>query len=224
MSTHPYNRRPWWSDPSLIGLLVANGFTIWLVLTEDPSLTDALWIYWGQSVVIGLLTIARIFAYGIAPEKMMQSIQQAKAPLSQTVANRIAKWLLAPFFLVHYGGFHLVYALFLLAFSADIDNATGFGGQETHVTVIVTAVSFFAFAHVLSFVLHHHAEKARKTTVDEFISRAYGRIIPMHFTILLGGFLTAFFKDASLSVMLLFLTLKAVSDVGAHIAEHRNEA
>lgn len=224
MTVIPIKSRRWWTDPTLIGLIIANALTIWFVVPEQPSLLNALWIYWGQSVVIGLFTIARVVTYGTAPAVMVQSIRQSGASAKATTINRIAKWMYAPFFLLHYGGFHLGYAIFLGIFSADINNVSGFGGQAINLGVITPAIIAFALAHSYSFFIHRNQELRQATSVDVLTGRAYQRIIPMHLTIVLGGLILSFFSAGSTTVLLLFLCLKAASDIGAHIVEHREEA
>jgi hypothetical protein len=44
----------------------------------------------------------------------------------------------------------------------------------------------------------------------------YGRIIPMHFTIIFGGW----FGAESTGALLIFLVLKTLADVIMHMAEH----
>jgi hypothetical protein len=76
-------------DRSLWFLLLANGVTILLAIAQDWNLSTLLWIYWCQSVTIGVLNFVRMLELG-EPKP-------------------------AIFFLLHYGFFHLGYLVFLTA-------------------------------------------------------------------------------------------------------------
>ncbi|MEL7027840.1 MAG: DUF6498-containing protein, partial [Pseudomonadota bacterium] len=83
------------NDPSLWGVLAGNAFSIALAIADGWTLNDIMWVYWGQSIVIGVMNVARILT--------------TRAPGVQT-GQRIGT---AVFFTVHYGIFHAVYAAFL---------------------------------------------------------------------------------------------------------------
>lgn len=75
------------ADTSTAFLIFANVVTIIIAVAFKWNVIDVMWIYWAQSVIIGLIAIARIL-------------------LSK-------QFFTAGFFLAHYGLFHLVYFLFL---------------------------------------------------------------------------------------------------------------
>ena len=54
------------------------------------------------------------------------------------------------------------------------------------------------------------------------MSRPYARIIPMHLTIILGGFFLMS-GIVNVFVLVLFLVLKTGADLKMHFSEHENE-
>jgi hypothetical protein len=74
----------------------------------------------------------------------------------------------------------------------------------------------FPVGHGFSYRHNRERDRERTPNIGCIMFLPYGRIIPMHFTIILGGFVGAE-TGGSLP---LFLGLKTVADVAMHMVEH----
>ena len=188
-------------DPPLLSLLLANGITIALALVQEWALGTVLAVYWFQSVTIGLFTFVRLLG----------------APTGGDGRERGRSLALAGFFAVHYGFFHLVYLIFLVVFAF-----TGLFGIADPLGIALGCAVFFA-NHLVSYLWYRPREEA---SPDAIFVEPYARIVPMHVTIIAGVFVTMLLPGAEGAriVLLLFLLLKAVADVAAHLKKHARAA
>jgi hypothetical protein len=188
-------------DLSILTLLVSNLVTAYLAVTQHWPLVNLLWVYWFQSVTIGLFTVLRIIT--TKNDAVAQMIDKEHSTNSNPI---VLKVILAVFFLVHFGLFHLVYAAFLSAGSLFWPVMNGFKATE----IIVPAIVFFV-NHLFSYLYHRGEENM--TNIFLLFFFPYARILPMHLTILLLGLFSSV-------LMPLFLILKTLADLLMHVAEH----
>jgi len=89
---------------------------------------------------------------------------------------------MAGFFTLHYGGFHWGYYTFLTDFGLlRYVNVLG------NVDILFTC-GLFIFYHLFSFLYYWH-EMVQADRFRQLFVRPYYRIIPMHITLILGGFM-----------------------------------
>lgn len=189
-------------DPSLVGVIASNLLSIILATVFDWDLGEILWIYWAQNVIIGLSNFARIMSL---QEFTTKGLSSNGRPVPET---QKAKRDTAFFFLVHYGFFHFVYAVFLAA-QHPVNLAAS--GDLAFLTV---AIAGFALTHGYSFIHNKGADfRHRKPNLGAMLFYPYMRVLPMHFIILAGAFLGG-------GAMTVFMLMKTVADAGMHIAEH----
>jgi hypothetical protein len=195
-------------DWSLWLLLLANGVTIVLAVTQNWNVLGLMWIYWFQNIVIGFFNFQRIrWLKEFSTEGFMINGQPAEP--TQGTKNYFAR-----FFLLHYGGFHLVYFIFLLIFSLTgmLSGAGVNALSSADLKYIVPTALLFLGNHVFSYFYNRPRDTPRQN-IGSLMFYPYARIIPMHLTIILGAFLGG--------GLLLFLLLKALADVIMHVVEHR---
>lgn len=190
-------------DQSTWILLLSNLLTIGLAVFQQLSFGTVIWIYWVQSVVIGLFNTVRIFSLDKFSTEGFTSNGQPVEPNS--VASKVQTGI---FFLVHYGLFHLVYAFFLFASFPDVD-----------LWYIAVGAAIFFSNHLLSFFEHWKEDRRHIPNLGSMMFRPYLRIIPMHITIVLFGV-----AIQSTGTFLVFLLLKTVADVAMHVLEHRKHS
>lgn len=168
-----------------------------------------LFSYWMENVVVGLINIVKmVMARGLDPD----SHRRGGACFS------------IPFFIFHYGLFTLVHGSFIVSFFSD----RGGGGdmdvffatvRELLPTVWPVFVSL-SISHGISFWKHFVKEKEyEKISVREQMFVPYGRVILMHFIVLLGGFI-AHKLGGPKPVLLALLLVKVYVDVRSHVKEH----
>ncbi len=202
-------------DPTLQSLLLSNLLTIFIAVLLNWNLIEILWVYWGQSVIIGFFNFLKML----------------KVSFSQTedVGFLAISLFMSFFFLLHYGGFHFVYFFFLLGFSfapGVFANLVPINILNFVPVLLITLVILF-INHLFSFL--YYSKKIENYSFDQtnfligkLMVRPYIRIIPMHLTIIFGTFLLAlgFFNSF---VLFLFLLLKTFADLKMHISEHKED-
>ena len=194
------SRFRWLLDPSLWVLLAANGVTIYFALKEGWNIGTLLWIYWIQSVMIGVFHFIRILRL----ERF--STEGIKGDADMVGSHIWLKSFYAVFFAMHYGMFHFVYLIFLIV---GVFTPV-FGSSAPEWTQVGWVSLLFFVNHLFSF-LFNQSRDAHEQNVGQVMMYPYARIIPMHLTIIFGGFINA---------LPFFLILKAGADAVMHILEH----
>jgi hypothetical protein len=189
-------------DTSTLLLILSNLFALVLALIEGWKVSELMWVYWAQSVVIGYFNWRRI---RLLREFSTDGLRMNNRPVPPT---KKAQRQVASFFAIHYGGFHAGYLAFLLAEGRPLTRASLIG--------IVAAVAVFAANHRFSFSRNLERDLSRKPNLGRVMLFPYARIIPMHLTIVLGGHLSG----DSVGRLVLFLVLKTGADVVMHVIEH----
>lgn len=208
---------------SLITLLIANGLAIWQFSVSGGDIIEVLWIYWLQSVIIGLVNVWRIIT---VPLKVtaLNNVQVPKNILgANNTAGPLVRFGAAAFFVLHYGLFHLGYAAFLAIFSKPGVAINGLGSEATttdqlftgHVSMVWLVISALTFAvhHTITFLIERKQLKMHPETapdIQEVMGRPYSRIIPMHMIIIFGPWIT--FLLGNTYVFVFFMLLKTIAD------------
>lgn len=187
-------------DSSSITLLVSNIIVIFLAIVQKWDVSEVLWVYWMQSVIIGFFQFLRILSLRNFSTENFTINNKPVLPTNGT------KIFTAFFFLFHYGFFHLIYAILIFNFFIP--------GQPFDFTYIFLGGFIFFINHSFSY-FHNRIKEAQKIqNLGQLMFSPYLRIIPMHLIIIFG----TFFGQASLTI---FLTLKTLADLLMHIFKHR---
>lgn len=211
-------------DKAMYGIVAANVATVALALWDDWPLLLMLWPYWCQSVIIGWFARKRILAlhdFSAGGFRINDQPVDATVPTKARVAN---------FFALHYGGFHLIYLLFLVVLSgilvagvvapelvqAPADELAQAGRLRVYDPLLVLGLAAcFWFSHRASHREHLTADLAHPPNIGTLMFLPYLRVVPMHLTIILA------IPLGGAGGVLLFGTLKTVADVLMHRFEHR---
>ena len=198
---------------STLSLIFSNVLVIIFAIIDNLSALDVLWIYWSQSVIIGIFNFIKIITL---KEFSTEGFKQGN---KQVLPTKSAKISTAFFFLFHYGFFHVVYAVFLGGFSNFMRNGTN--GNETN--FIFYAATTFFISYLIEFINSRKEEQEVLPNLGKLMFAPYARIIPMHLTIILGGFIGAagsfFSADTNLAIIVLFTSIKTVVDLITHSAD-----
>jgi hypothetical protein len=190
-----------YSDRSLTFLLITNLATMVLAVLQQWNITDLLWIYWGQNVVIGYYNMHRIVDLDrFSTGGFIISIRPVE-PTSET------RRCTAVCFALLYGLFHLVYGVFLLT---TFRIHSGFP-----VAGVLLCILAFWFTHRFSY-RYNRERDSDIPNIGSLMFFPYVRIIPMNLVILLGGPIAG---DDPVALVLL-LMLKTLADVALHVIEH----
>jgi len=208
------------SSPPVLSLIVANIVTIALAILGNWDVATVMFIYWAQSVIIGVFTVVTILLAEVPPEKPRKEPHEPAPGKPRTIHIRnpwAARGILAGFFAVHYGFFHWGYYTFIV--ESGIFGAVNFADPG----LWLSCGLFFA-NHLYSFVVYRRRGMTGAQDIGEIFFRPYQRIFPMHLTIIFGGILLLVLEflgiQSTLPVLVLFLVLKTAADARAHIGKH----
>jgi hypothetical protein len=184
-------------DPGFWLLIGINVYLIYHYFQSPQLFTTLIWLYWSQSVMMGLFNCLDIITVRAATAAPGSKEQPGLA------GTRVG---VAIFFAAHYGVFHFVYSMFLVTMKPQypIDWAL----------FRYFLIAFFV-GQVITFVQHKVQQRKNGSSIGAMFFLPYLRILPMHFTILIP----AFFHNAPLGV---FLVLKCIADVAMYIATKPN--
>ncbi|RDV01105.1 DUF6498-containing protein [Undibacter mobilis] len=183
-------------------LLGVNLGVIGLAVTQDWSLATVLASYWLQSIIIGLFQAQKMADLTVFST---EGVKMNDVPVQPTVATKRG---MVAFFLVHYGFFHLVYAMFIVQYGAI---AWG--------DVALSGLAFFA-NHLFSYLDNRGRVRKVPPNIGTMMAFPYIRILPMH-AFIIGGALLAATGGWAIA---LFMALKTIADEAMHIIEHRDAA
>ena len=189
------------SRPLLL-LLASNLLTIVLALVQHWDVAVLMWIYWGQSLVIGYYNVHRILGLERFSTRGFRINHRPVAPTRRTQRQT------AGFFTLHYGLFHLFYGLFMV-------NDAALGNDVSLFMVMVCIVAFW-LNHGYSYRHTRARDRERVPNIGSIMFFPYLRIVPMHLMILFGH---AFMDNGPLA-LLFFLLLKTAADAAMHVVGH----
>lgn len=178
---------------SALALIAANLVPLIGVFVLGWSVTSILVVYWVESVIIGVLNIPRIFA---------------------TNGSVSGKLFISAFFSVHFGLFCFGHAVFLISL---FEARPVFEQLRSGGALLYTALGFF-ISHAISLAVRFsRREFADKTPNDQLVA-PYGRVMIMHATVLIGGYLMQRF-GAPMMALIFLIALKTAVDYAAHRRE-----
>ncbi|MCW5908255.1 MAG: hypothetical protein KIS94_10370 [Chitinophagales bacterium] len=178
-------------DPSFWTLLAINLALVAYYIYYQTGFRTLVWIYWFQSGIIGFFNFLNLLT--------IRNIKPGSFTVNDKPVTKDsqARWL-ALFFAFHYGIFHFVYIIFLYGIT-DSKEPFDFG-------LFKISVGAFFLDQLWGFIRAKQWEKTNQTNPGTLFFLPYLRIVPMHLTILLPGFLKAF------SHLTVFLVLKTLAD------------
>ena len=181
------------TDPAFLFLILINAYCIWYYQKNLGEFYTIVFLYWGQSVLIGLFNFVDLLTVkNIIPG----SIKINEKPVDNSSKS---KGCAATFFAFHYGMFHLVYGIFILVQSKlDIDFRFAFIG-----------LAAFSLNLIMEFVRHKQWQNNNAVNLGAMFFLPYLRIIPMHLMILGPIFLN--WKASTI-----FLVLKTAADLAMY--------
>lgn len=199
--------------PSAWVLVVVNLLPIVGVFVFGWNPFDLIIAYWVENLVIGVLNYFKIL---IAQGDYKKG--EVKIDAGAGIKTMVNKIYLAHFFLFHYGIFTAVHGVFVFTMFAE---ASGTVGANTIFSLIGFGLALL-FSHIFSFFYNFLGkDEYQLNSPDYYFSLPYGRIFPIHITIIIGGLFTQT-VGASWPLAVVFVILKIIIDLGGHFVEHKN--
>lgn len=195
---------------SVIALIVVNLFPIFGVIYWGWELFPIMLLYWSENVIIGFYNVLRMIACSPKPK-----------------VGWFAKLFLIPFFIIHYGGFTIGHGAVIVTFFGQ-PYFEGVSGPRLEILWQIVrqyglpyAMLSIFLSHGYSFVMNFLRKgEYKQVTLQRLMMRPYGRIVILHVTLIFGAFIIEILKSP-LIVLLLFILLKIMIDLWAHMREHR---
>jgi hypothetical protein len=189
---------PWWRPGkahrlSAAVVVATNAAVLWQAASGGWSLGSLLWTYWWQSVVLGGLHMLRLVLlrrYDTTGLKRGDGVPIQPSPH--------LPGCMALLFAVHFGLFHLVYALFLAVLAVRF----GAGGTSA------AAVAMLGVGQLFQFVESLRRDRAGRPNLGALFITPYARILPMHLILIAGIWFVS-----GLPALLLFVALKTAAEI-----------
>jgi hypothetical protein len=207
----------------VISLIFANLVTIILAILGNWDLATMMFIYWAQSIIIGIFTVISLLGADTAAlgADLQKPIDERGG--SEKISPRFVwtyKCILAGFFTLHYGLFHWGYYTFIV--ESGLFGTVNFADSN----IWLSCALFFA-NHLYSHITYRHERPKGSGYVNEQFFTPYRRIIPMHLTIIFGSIVIFALEvlgiTSTILVLVFFLLLKTYSDISAHLIKHYQE-
>ncbi len=191
--------------PSAYVLLATNLIPLVGIALHNWTVFQVLLLYWCENVVVGGFNVLRMLA------------AQPKSEITWA-----GKLFLIPFFCVHYGMFTFVHGMFVVGLfggnkfggfsGATLVNAVRGAGLTLPVAALVASHGFSFFHNYLG------GGEYQRVLLPQLMFQPYGRVVVLHLTVLLGGFLVMAL-GAPVAAIVLLVGLKTAIDLGAHLRE-----
>jgi hypothetical protein len=236
MDYSPDSSRFWhtpisWRDScnrSVLSLLAANFLVIIWAVLERWSLGVLVWVYWGQSVIMGFFWLWRTMHYELQQLRRETGSQERK----RSMAPGGSDWLFeslpmyagrrnpvgtAVFFLLHYSAVHFVLAKWLVHMSRFWDVLAV---KRLPIRVFVLFGAVFIVEQYISLRRDLKANPGRRMNVGKSARLLYGHIVPIHVTIFIGTGMQESLVGEQMLVPI-FLIVKTGIDVLMHVVRKK---
>ncbi|PIR76751.1 MAG: hypothetical protein COU32_00430 [Candidatus Magasanikbacteria bacterium CG10_big_fil_rev_8_21_14_0_10_42_10] len=209
------------NTPSTYTLIGANLLPLIGVLFFSWSLTEILLIFWAETAIVGFFTFWKILLSKKIDDQEVQTIQKLKESNPEKYnglkPGKTTKFFLSVFFPVHFGGFMMGHAFFLIALFGDVGTPL----QHIDMKGILFSLSTLFISHLFSFFMNYIGKKEYLLySPQQLILQPYKRIVIMHMAVLFGGIFAEALGTPIYALIILILG-KIVVDLFSHAHEHK---
>ena len=195
---------------ALVQVAAANAVATWWAAQSGWPLLMLVVPFWLQSVVIGWFYRRRILAL---VRFRTDGFEMDGKPVPETAETRRTT---ANFLAMHYGFFHAVYAVFLVAFgfAGTLGDTSGLTRED--VWAVLGLGLLFGATQYLEHRRAVATDRGLAPNIGAMMFLPYVRVVPMHLMILVGAAL-----GSGPSAIVVFGTLKGAADVLMLVLEER---
>jgi hypothetical protein len=193
-----------------VALILANLLPLYGVLFLGWQVFPVLVLFWIENVIIGVFNVLKMLT------------ARPATPLAWA-----AKVLMVPFFCVHYGMFTFVHGIFVFAlFGGAFADDGGLLGTAAVFEALGEfqlgwAVLALFVSHAVSFAYNYIGKgEYRTASLNSLMGEPYVRIVLLHITIIVGGFIITLLSSPVYALVVL-IGAKVIGDVYTHIRQHR---
>jgi len=202
-----------WRQPSVVALILANLVPVFGVLFLHWEVFPLMFLFWSENLIVGGFNVLKMLA------------ANPSSPISW-----IGKAFIIPFFCFHYGMFTFVHGMLVIGiFGGHMSGVHGFPSFATFWQVMRDnelgwAVLGLVVSRGISFMTNYIGKgEYQRASLNQLMGQPYGRIMVMHFTILIGGFLMMTLHSPVVGLILL-VVLKTGFDLNSHLGERKKFA
>ena len=201
-------------------LLGANIIPLIGVMFFGWTLFSIMFLYWLENVVIGFFNVIRMMkAEGIPPKDIKMNGKPATTAM---------KGIFIIFFIIHFGIFTAVHGMFVFVLFGSATEP-GFSqtipwsevaSQDISILGITIALIMMIISHGISYRSNYIIKKEyKKISTAEQMFKPYGRVMVMHFVIIIGAFIIMGMGYSVISASILII-IKMLIDLFTHNGEH----
>ncbi len=195
-----------WRDASALTLLASNAFVFVLVLLGRVSMSDVLFIYLIQGVVIGCVHLIKLFFIKTAPiDPTDLSPREQLNPLNHSKGG------LAVHFLYSYLFTHFLFFLIIEGMFEPVSYSNA---------GLIVAISAFAVHHAFSLILNVRKDTEEYIPARTAVYYPSMRVLPLFAVILIPSLVSAVWANETLFIFAVFVALKTYVDLKLHSFEH----
>ena len=198
-------------------LVAVNLVPLYGVIRLGWNVADVVFLYWAENLVIGVMNVARIL---VAQPRTLATM--AKRGIQATPAElRIAKTVLAGFFLMHYGAFCAGHGAFLAGIFGKGQDASGMAREMLAQPLMALGVAVLLLSHGFSLVRNYIGRgEYLRVDVPKMMLHPYRRILVVHLYIFAGGIAIMALKSPAVAVVA-FVCIKIAVDLYMHSRERK---
>lgn len=211
--------RFFYRDSSAISLILSNLVVMALAVFFNWSIATILWIYWLQSIIIGIFIIIKVL---FGPATMFF---RGKTPGQGLLRASREPIYIAGFVALFLGVTQFFYAMLILTLFGQLE------GNEINEVILGGAIFFIT--HLFSFLKNYVFEKnAIGEKIDKvFFLPFFERVISLFLVVMLGALIVEFAQGlpfASLlpierGILVAFMLFKTATDVMGHVVLHKKD-
>jgi Family of unknown function (DUF6498) len=202
-----------WRQPSVIALILANLVPVFGVVFLHWEVFPLMFLFWSENLIVGAFNVLKMLT------------ANPSSPVSW-----IGKLFIIPFFCFHYGMFTYVHGMLVVGlFGGHMKGTHGlmnFGPfwQVMQENDLGWAILGLTVSRGISFMTNYIGKgEYQRASLQQLMGQPYGRIMVMHFTILVGGFLMMALHSPMLGLLLL-VVLKTILDLNGHTGDRKQFA
>ena len=208
-------------------LILANLIPLAGVVLFEWDVLAILLLYWAESVIIGVLNVFRMI-FCQSDDVMQRMLRRANRPIPEELSRslprisvNVFKFILVPFFIVHYGAFCYGHLSLVVAIFGDgeigLRAVSALAGMSQG-SFWISVAAIFA-SHLFSFFTNYiGAGEYRRTSLFLLMQRPYGRIMVMQASIIFGAGLVTWL-GTQLPMLLVLIVVKTAVDIRMHEKE-----
>ncbi len=249
--------------PSALVLIAANLVPLGGVFLFDWSVFEIVFLYWTENVAIGAVNVLKMIAAspdmskvegkitGFAEKMAARAEDEEDRDAAKAVefygdkieehaetigvVHQVTKFMIVPFFCVHYGMFCLVHGVFVVALLSDggMFERGGMGPSGSPFELIGSQLSngplllsslALGGSHLFSFFVNFLGKgEYRRTGTPILMTQPYGRIMVLHIAIIFGAFLIMLL-GSPVFLLLILIGGKSWLDLKMHLRERAKNA